>query len=1785
MKNGKLSHLIVATYLTFTVGNTSLVYADDTEIYLNSAASAGAANILFNLDTSGSMSTEVDENNDGDIDPGERSRMEVLREAMLTVLDSLPPINAGIMRYHYYGGPILYPVSPLDEFACVIEGNCTTATATTGIVSTTNVITSGDDDVELEDGVTMILNRVALDMGQRAGGSCTTVSGEAVVEQEEDTAESDRDDSGYVDDSSDLEIPREGSEQQIVGVRFQDVDIPKDATITDARINFVVNQVDLAISQGYIRPIDILITGENMSGTRVEFDDPNDEPEDRVADNPTSAVVDWETGEFPGIGSPLVTSNIAAILNELVSDPAWPATGGDDMVFIFGEDPGKDVNSTGSRELESYSSSNTALNPKLTYTYQTCTSPTGTNMRTGLRFTDIDVPQGSTVTAARIDFITTTVEAGTNPVFAVKVQDADDAEPFAVGVPFTGRTFTSAATWDGSSSPALTDWSPVDTTYSTPDLTTQVQTIINRTGWCGGNDMMFMIERSGGDSALRSAYSYEGDSDKMPILTLTFDADSNPSGCSRTTVVKLLSGTNNDAEEIVSSGEMDATSTDLEMVDDGGDDQIVGMRFNDIPIAQGATIEAAKIVFTADEDDTTSTSLTFRGQKSGNARIFTTADDNLSDTTERPKTSASVSWSPGAFSFDGEIHDSPELKTIIQEIVNEGDWEPGNALALFVTGSGKRVAQSFDRNPAAAPRLIITFEGTAVNGKKTVRGRMKGIIEELTQASGTPIAGSMLEAAYYFRGENVVFGRQRGTQSSSYRVSRVSHAASYDAGGSSVTYPGDCSVDNLNHEDCKDQVISGGTPVYKSPIVSECQANYLVNLTDGGGYYTGDGLSNTQSQSIDEEDLIEAMVAGDPDNPGSTLTLGTCDTPTTYDGITFSGSEHNECTVKLAKFLHENDQIYTSSQNLQSGTAPIDDVQSLDIYTIGFNLCDLGDVTAVDDVTNESICCAVADSTDNGDGTRSCSSPVTDPEKIKVLKAQAGVAGGKYFNANTVDELVAAFQTITNDILQKDTSFVAPSIAANAFNRLFSRDEVYFGLFEPAEQPRWDGNVKKYTICTNPDEDGVPGNGDDCTLGDVLDANGDGAIFEAANPDDPEDGLFDTGAQSVWSGVIDGRSTRLGGAGGAITDHAERLVYTEYNGSTAAAGEALSNTGFFLDSANWDSADTLPIRDQVCADPNDTSAGSDCELRMLWMLGKNTFGDAVPPALSVDTRWWFQDVLHSSPVAVTYGQEAAAPFTFIDKVIVGTNDGGLHFINGSTGEEEWVFMPRATLNLQPALYDNTVPDHIYGIDSTPLIITNDVNLNGEIDPATDSVKVVVSQRRGGENIYALDITPTAKITSDTTLDEVVPKFLWHISSATPGFTQLGQTWSEPQLVKLATSSGAVEALVFGGGYDPDLDDDDGSGTAKNFGAEGGAPNSGNAIYIVNAATGDLLFSVNGDSGTDAGNIYVPQMQFAIPSNVNVFDSDGDGFEDRLYVGDTAGQLFRVDLIDVDPTANDSTKGKGDSVVGILANVSTAGTLIRERRFFYRPTVVQVIDTEFSDAAGGEYDYVLIGSGNRANPLDTEVKDRFYAFRDVNIGPMVDANSNNIADSYPQNIDATANGGPILDNGANAELIDVSVTTLDPTNAAIQSALGWFFDFNTAAGSPAAGTGEKVLAGSSVFQNTLVFTTYVPDDISLIQDPCKAAEGSGLAYNFNILSTAAALDWDSETDPDASDPDADAKNLNDNRSSELGSGIPSEAVPIFTAEGVTVLVGTGGGAQNLGKVAELPRFSTYWYEEY
>ncbi len=169
-----------------------------------------------------------------------------------------------------------------------------------------------------------------------------------------------------------------------------------------------------------------------------------------------------------------------------------------------------------------------------------------------------------------------------------------------------------------------------------------------------------------------------------------------------------VTGSENDAEESLTTHQVTLTSTDLEFVSDPahpGETQLVGMRFTDVSVPPGYPIQRAYLELTVDETADQATSLVFAGEASDAALPFQAQTNNLS---ARPRTSARVAWNEvPAWTVVGAHWRSPDLAPIIQEIVDRPGWQPGNPLVLLVEGSGRRTAKAFDGDPTAAPQLTV----------------------------------------------------------------------------------------------------------------------------------------------------------------------------------------------------------------------------------------------------------------------------------------------------------------------------------------------------------------------------------------------------------------------------------------------------------------------------------------------------------------------------------------------------------------------------------------------------------------------------------------------------------------------------------------------------------------------------------------------------------------------------------------------------------------------------------------------------------------------------------------------------------------------------------------------------------------------------------------------------------------------------------------------------------------------------------------------------------------------
>lgn len=175
-----------------------------------------------------------------------------------------------------------------------------------------------------------------------------------------------------------------------------------------------------------------------------------------------------------------------------------------------------------------------------------------------------------------------------------------------------------------------------------------------------------------------------------------------------------VAASSDDAEEAAAGGTPSLTSSDLELGFESATEKIVGVRFTDIPVPQGATVTDAWIQFTADESDSAVSNLTITAEDADNAATFTTAANNISG---RTPTTASVAWSsiPAWTSGQrGTDQRTPNLAPVVQEVVDRGSWASGNAIAFLITnasGTSYRVAESFDKGAGTA-EFHVTWSGS-----------------------------------------------------------------------------------------------------------------------------------------------------------------------------------------------------------------------------------------------------------------------------------------------------------------------------------------------------------------------------------------------------------------------------------------------------------------------------------------------------------------------------------------------------------------------------------------------------------------------------------------------------------------------------------------------------------------------------------------------------------------------------------------------------------------------------------------------------------------------------------------------------------------------------------------------------------------------------------------------------------------------------------------------------------------------------------------------------------------
>jgi hypothetical protein len=189
-----------------------------------------------------------------------------------------------------------------------------------------------------------------------------------------------------------------------------------------------------------------------------------------------------------------------------------------------------------------------------------------------------------------------------------------------------------------------------------------------------------------------------------------------------TVVVAIASGAD-DAEEFLApslhrpelwpAGYTFVDSGDLELgFDPTHGPQLVGLRFVDVEVPPGATIERATVTFTADGASDGPLTLRVFGQRSGSAEAFVGSPDGSGtrDLSTRPGTETVMTWTITERWSSGARYATPDLGPIVQEIVDGGDWQEGAALVVFFETTGEETY-----------RRAFSFEGARGDAERVAR--------------------------------------------------------------------------------------------------------------------------------------------------------------------------------------------------------------------------------------------------------------------------------------------------------------------------------------------------------------------------------------------------------------------------------------------------------------------------------------------------------------------------------------------------------------------------------------------------------------------------------------------------------------------------------------------------------------------------------------------------------------------------------------------------------------------------------------------------------------------------------------------------------------------------------------------------------------------------------------------------------------------------------------------------------------------------------------------------------
>lgn len=384
-----------------------------------------------------------------------------------------------------------------------------------------------------------------------------------------------------------------------------------------------------------------------------------------------------------------------------------------------------------------------------------------TPQKTGFRFTGLSIPQGATISSAKLVF---QKDSGSGPLPFVKVGLDSNTTPsdFSVtDINSRSVSYKAAEQFDNGAAPEV-------------DVASLVSAQVAKSGWCPGNAMAFVIAPVLSVTDLVRVHSYDDNPARAAELVIEYDKDSGDhSACTQKSVELKVESMSEDTTQFadgkldIDKAYMPKGSVDGTIADQRGNLWIsevtkVGLRFSLVPIPVGATIVSAKLYLTARWGSPQLVHVHSIMEESGIVKAFLPDPNYLDDVT----IGSTLEWKPAAWVPGTEYE--VDVTSLVVEQVGRGVWFNYSTLGFRLDGreAATMKACAWEYGPGGGfasidkgdfgscrARLVITFNTNGAAEETTYR---KVLVDDMALLDktipGQPMGAAYLKAAEYLAG-------------------------------------------------------------------------------------------------------------------------------------------------------------------------------------------------------------------------------------------------------------------------------------------------------------------------------------------------------------------------------------------------------------------------------------------------------------------------------------------------------------------------------------------------------------------------------------------------------------------------------------------------------------------------------------------------------------------------------------------------------------------------------------------------------------------------------------------------------------------------------------------------------------------------------------------------------------------------------------------------------------------------------------------------------------------------